>query len=74
MFGRKKIAIMGTGKIASIMADTIKSTKGVVCYAVGSRNQETANKQKGRIYGMPFKDRDIRFTVEGNRLTVVEVK
>lgn len=44
MFGRKKIAIMGTGKIASIMADTIKSTKGVVCYAVGSRNQETANK------------------------------
>ena len=34
----------------------------------------TDNVQKGRIYGMPFKDRDIRFTVEGNRLTVVEVK
>ncbi|WP_029233734.1 Gfo/Idh/MocA family protein [Butyrivibrio sp. VCB2006] len=44
MFGRVRVAIMGTGKIASIMADTLKSMRGVECYAVGSRDQERANK------------------------------
>ncbi len=44
MFGRTKVAIMGTGKIASIMADTLKGMKGVVCYAVGSRTMEKATK------------------------------
>jgi predicted dehydrogenase len=44
MFGRVKVAIMGTGKIASIMADTLKSARGVECYAVGSRDLEKAKK------------------------------
>lgn len=43
MFGRTRVAIMGTGKIAGIMADTLKSTKGVTCYAVGSRTKENAD-------------------------------
>ena len=42
MFGRTKVAIMGTGKIASVMAETLKSMKGVTCYAVGSRTMENA--------------------------------
>ncbi len=44
MFGRVKVAIMGTGKIAGIMADTLKSTRGVECYAIGSRDLERAKK------------------------------
>ncbi|SFB83631.1 Gfo/Idh/MocA family protein [Butyrivibrio sp. YAB3001] len=44
MFGRTRVAIMGTGRIAGIMADTLKGTKGVVCYAVGSRTKENADK------------------------------
>ncbi len=43
MFGRVKVAIMGTGKIAGIMAETLKNMRGVTCYAVGSRTQERAN-------------------------------
>lgn len=27
----------------------------------------------GRVYGLPFAGKDIRFTVEGNRLTVIDV-
>ena len=42
MFGRLKVAIMGTGKIAEKMADTLKDTRGVTCYAVGSRTLEKA--------------------------------
>ncbi len=42
MFGRTRIGIMGTGKIAAIMADTIKGMRGATCYAVGSRNIDTA--------------------------------
>ena len=44
MFGKRKVAIMGTGSIAGIMADTIKSMRGVTCYAVGSRTSENANR------------------------------
>ena len=44
MFGRFKVGIMGTGKIASIMAETLKGMKGVTCYAVGSRTAENANR------------------------------
>ncbi|MBQ3795373.1 MAG: Gfo/Idh/MocA family oxidoreductase [Butyrivibrio sp.] len=44
MFGSFKVGIMGAGKIAGIMADTIKSMKGVSCYAVGSRSIEKAEK------------------------------
>ena len=44
MFGRVKVAIMGTGKIAGVMAETLKSTRGAVCYAVGSRTKESADK------------------------------
>ena len=44
MFGRTRIGIMGTGKIAAIMADTIKGIRGATCYAVGSRNIDTATK------------------------------
>ena len=44
MFGRLRVGIMGTGRIACKMAETLKETKGVVCYAVGSRTQENAVK------------------------------
>jgi predicted dehydrogenase len=44
MFGRFKVAIMGTGKIAVVMADTLKAMRGVTCYAVGSRSMENAQK------------------------------
>ena len=44
MFGRLKVGIMGTGKIATVMAETLKAMKGVTCYAVGSRTLENATK------------------------------
>ncbi len=44
MFGRLKVAIMGTGKIASVMAETLKEAKGVSRYAVASRTKEKADK------------------------------
>ncbi len=44
MFGRLKVGIMGTGRIAGVMAATLKEAKGVTCYAVGSRTQENADK------------------------------
>ena len=56
MFGRLKVGIMGTGKIATVMAETLNQMKGVSCYAVGSRNLENAtnfSKQYGfkKAYG-----------------------
>lgn len=42
MFNQKKIAIMGTGKIAKTMARTIRRMKNVKCYAVASRDMERA--------------------------------
>ncbi|SDA60509.1 Predicted dehydrogenase [Butyrivibrio sp. INlla18] len=44
MFGKFRVAIMGTGKIAEVMALTLKNTRGVACYAVGSRTKESADK------------------------------
>nr|WP_297765518.1 Gfo/Idh/MocA family oxidoreductase [uncultured Butyrivibrio sp.] len=44
MFGRIRVGIMGAGSIAGTMANTIKGMRGVVCYAVGSRSQEKADK------------------------------
>ncbi len=44
MFGRLRVGIMGAGKIAGVMANTLKETKGVTCYAIGSRFIENANK------------------------------
>jgi predicted dehydrogenase len=44
MFGRLRVAIMGTGKIACVMAETLKETKGVTRYAVASRTKEKADK------------------------------
>lgn len=44
MFGRIRVGIMGAGSIAGTMARTIKEMRGVVCYAVGSRTQEKADK------------------------------
>lgn len=51
MFGRTRVAIMGTGKIAEVMARTLKNTKGVTCYAVGSRTEEKA-KEFASKYGI----------------------
>ena len=44
MFGKTKVAIMGTGRIAGIMADTLKRMRNATCYAVGSRTQESAQR------------------------------
>ena len=51
MFGRTRVAIMGTGKIAGVMAQTLKNTKGVTCYAVGSRTENKAREFASR-YGI----------------------
>lgn len=42
MFNQRKIGIIGTGKIAGIMARTIKKMKNVKCYAVASRDLSRA--------------------------------
>jgi len=44
MFGRVKVAIMGTGRIAETMAETLKSMRNATCYAVGSRTKENADR------------------------------
>ncbi|MDE5696105.1 MAG: Gfo/Idh/MocA family oxidoreductase [Lachnospiraceae bacterium] len=42
MFKQKRIGIMGTGKIAGVMAGTIKKMKNVKCHGVASRSEERA--------------------------------
>ncbi len=42
MFKQKRVGIMGTGRIAGIMAGTIKKMKNVKCYGVASRSEERA--------------------------------
>ncbi len=42
MFERVRVGIMGTGRIAGVMAATIKEIRGVACYAVGSRSMDNA--------------------------------
>ena len=44
MFKQKRVGIMGTGKIAGVMAGTIKKMKNVKCYGVASRSEERAQK------------------------------
>ncbi|MDE7323970.1 MAG: Gfo/Idh/MocA family oxidoreductase [Lachnospiraceae bacterium] len=44
MFNQKRIGIMGTGKIAKVMAGTIKKMKNVKCYGVASRSEARAQK------------------------------
>lgn len=44
MFKQKRIGILGTGKIAGVMASTIKKMKNVKCYGVASRSEERAHK------------------------------
>lgn len=42
MFKQKRIGIMGTGKMAGIMAGTIKKMKNVKCHGVASRSEARA--------------------------------
>ncbi len=42
MFKQKRVGIMGTGKIAGVMAGTIKKMKNVKCYGVASRSEQRA--------------------------------
>lgn len=42
MFKQKRIGIMGTGKMAGVMAGTIKKMKNVKCHGVASRSEERA--------------------------------
>lgn len=51
MLKQKRIAIMGTGNIAGIMAQTIKKMKNVKCYAVASRDSNRA-KEFAKKYGV----------------------
>ena len=44
MFNQKRVGIMGTGKIAGVMAGTIKKMKNVKCHGVASRSEERAQK------------------------------
>lgn len=42
MFKQKRIGILGTGKMAEVMAGTIKKMKSVKCHGVASRSEERA--------------------------------
>ncbi len=42
MFKQKRIGIMGTGKMAGVMANTVKKMKNVKCHGVASRKEEKA--------------------------------
>lgn len=42
MFKQKRVGILGTGKIAGVMAKTLKKMKNVKCYGVASRSEERA--------------------------------
>lgn len=42
MFKQKRVGILGTGRIAGVMAKTIKKMKNVKCYGVASRSEERA--------------------------------
>ncbi len=42
MFKQKRVGILGTGKIAGVMAVTIKKMKNVKCYGVASRDEKRA--------------------------------
>ena len=55
MFNQKKIAIMGTGNIAKIMARTIKRMKNVKCYAVASRDMDRAKNLESREHTVHMK-------------------
>lgn len=50
MFGRLRIGIIGTGKMAEVMARTLKKAKGAVPYAVASRSVDRAESFAG-AYG-----------------------
>lgn len=49
MMNRVNLGIMGAGRIAGIMADTVNKMSGVRCYAIASRSQERAE-EFGRTY------------------------
>jgi predicted dehydrogenase len=51
MFKQKRIGIMGTGKIAHVMAGTVKKMKNVKCYGVASRDENRAQ-EFAREYGI----------------------
>ncbi len=51
MFERLRVGIMGTGRIAGVMAATLKEMRGVACYAVGSRDPEKAARF-GQLYNV----------------------
>ncbi|MDE7416899.1 MAG: Gfo/Idh/MocA family oxidoreductase [Lachnospiraceae bacterium] len=42
MFKQKRIGIMGTGKMAGVMAGTVKKMKNVKCHGVASRSEDRA--------------------------------
>lgn len=42
MFKQKRIGIMGTGKMAGVMANTVRKMKNVKCHGVASRSEERA--------------------------------
>jgi predicted dehydrogenase len=51
MFKQKRIGIMGTGKIAHVMAGTVRKMKNVKCYGVASRDENRAQ-EFAREYGI----------------------
>ena len=43
MFGKLNMAIIGTGRMASVMAETVRKVRGVRLYAVASRDASRAS-------------------------------
>lgn len=50
ILNKVNLGILGTGRIAGIMADTVNKMNGIRCYAVASRSQERAD-----VFGQTYK-------------------
>jgi predicted dehydrogenase len=72
MFKQKRIGIMGTGKIAGVMAGTIRRMKNVKCYGVASRNEERA-REFAQEYGIKVAYTSYEEMVLDNKLDLIYI-
>lgn len=72
MFKQKRIGIMGTGKIARVMASTVKKMKNVKCYGIASRSEERAQ-EFAREYGMKVSYTSYEEMVLDNKLDLIYI-
>ena len=69
----KNLEVVIPEDMATVLGEECLALKEIL--AMDPRpHYHAGGKQDGRIYGMPYKDKDVRFTVDGDLLYVVEVK